>query len=549
MFARIKKSGWRRYLQLVENHRHGSKTVQTVIATIGRLDILAETGKLDDAVKSLSKFCKNIMVLAAAKHSVKSNIFSVGPSLIFERLWRVSGIQEVLRNLLKGRKFGFDVERAIYLTVLHRLISPGSDRAANIWRRNYRIQGIKDIELHHIYRAMAWLGEKLKNGAAPLERRYVKDLVEEGIFFSRSDLFTAMDLAFFDTTSTYFEGAGGDTLGKYGHSKDHRPDRKQMVIGVVLDSNGQPICCEMWQGNTTDAKTLLPITKKLKTRFNIQNVCIVSDRGMISAKTVKTLESETYGVKYILGVRLRNEKEAREAIKNCRIDKFKTIHGSRKKSKDPSPLKIKETIVKGRRCVICFNEEQARKDSKTRETILETLREQLRKDAKALVGNKGFRKYLALDKGSFAIDEKKTEEDAKFDGYWALRTNTDLSSADVALKYKMLWMVESAFRDMKSLFKTRPIYHKVDETIRGHVFCSFLALVLRAQLGHELEQAGYNFEWGEIKNDLKALQETEISHEGKTFIVRSESQGVCGKVCQVVGVALPPTIRKKQGKE
>ena len=366
MFARIKKSGWRKYLQLVENHRQDSKTVQTVIATIGRLDILTETGKIDDAVKSLSRFCKNIMVLAAAKHSVKSNIFSVGPSLVFERLWRVSGIKEVLENLLKGRKFGFNVERAIYLTVLHRLMSPGSDRAANIWRRNYRIQGIKDIELHHTYRAMAWLGEELKNDAT----RCVKDLVEEGIFFSRRDLFTTMDLAFFDTTSTYFEGAGGDSLGKYGHSKDHRPDRKQMIIGVVLDNEGRPICCEMWPGNTTDVKTLLPITKRLKKRFNIQNVCIVSDRGMISANTIKKLEGEAYGVKYILGVRMRNEKAVCEAIENCRIDEFETVHGSRKKGKDPSPLKIKETIINGKRCIICFNEEQVRKDSKTRETIL-----------------------------------------------------------------------------------------------------------------------------------------------------------------------------------
>ncbi len=544
MFARAKKSGRYKYLQLVENRRNGEKIIQTVIATIGRLDILTQTGKIDDAVKSLSKFCKNIMVLAA-KHNIKSNVFSLGPSLVFERLWCISGIQEVLRNLLKGRKFAFNVERAIYLTVLHRLMSPGSDRAANIWRRNYRIGGIENIELHHIYRAMSWLGEKLKNGSALLAPRCVKDLVEEDMFLSRRDLFTALDLAFFDTTSTYFEGAGGDTLGKYGHSKDHRPDRKQMIIGVVLDSNGQPICCEMWPGNTMDVKTLLPITKRLKKRFNIQNVCIVSDRGMISAETVKTLESETYGIKYIFGIRMRNEKAARQAIKNCHNDEFETIRGPRKKSKDHSPLKVKETIIDGRRCIICFNEEQARKDSKIRETILETLREKLKNDAKALVGNKGFRKYLKLNKGSFAIDEEKVKEDSKFDGYWTLRTNTNLSAADVASKYKMLWMVENAFKDMKSLFKTRPIYHKVDETIRGHVFCSFLALVLLAQLEHELEQAGYNFEWKEIKSDLEALRETEISHEGKTFIARSETQGVCGKVCQAVGVALPPTIRKK----
>jgi len=548
MFTRIKKSGPRKYVQLVENRREGSKTIQTVVATIGRLDILSETGKIDQVVESLSRFCKNSMVLAAEKRAVKSNTYRIGPSLVFERLWQESGIKGVLEGLAGERKFGFNVERAIYLTVLHRLMSPGSDRAADTWRKNYRIDGVEGIDLHHLYRAMAWLGEPLdigkQDGATPFVPRCVKDIIEEGVFFSRRDLFTGMDLAFFDTTSTYFEGAGGDTIGCYGHSKDHRPDRRQMVIGVVLDGQGWPVCCELWPGNTADAKTLLPIVGRLKKQFNIRQVCVVSDRGMISADTVEKLESGAYGMKYILGVRLRAEKAGRKAIEDCCIDDFEMVHGARKKSKDPSPLKVKEVSVNGRRCIICFNEEQARKDAKSRDAMLESLGEKLRNDAKALIGNKGFRKYLAFKKGSLEIDKDKVEADASFDGYWALRTNTDFGAADVALKYKMLWMVERVFRDMKSLLETRPVYHKVDETIRGHVFCSFLAMVLRAQLERELERAGYDFEWEQIKTDLKMLQETEINNEGKTFIVRSEISGVCGKVCQAVGVALPPTIRK-----
>lgn len=549
MFARIKKSGPRKYVQLVENRREGSKTVQTVVATIGRLDKLTESGKIDEAIASLSRFCKNSIVLAANNRAVESNTYRIGPSLVFDRLWHDSGIKQVLEKLLDGRKFGFNVERAIYLTVLHRLMSPGSDRSADMWRKNYCIAGVEGIELHHMYRAMAWLGEPLvsdeQDGATAFAPRCVKDLVEEGMFFSRRDLFTTIDLAFFDTTSTYFEGVGGDTLGCYGHSKDHRPDRKQMVIGVVLDGEGQPICCELWPGNTADTKTLLPIVNRLKKHFNIGQICVVSDRGMISADTVEKLESNAYDIKYILGVRMRAEKAGREAITNCRIDEFETVHGLRKSSKDPSPLKVKEVIIKGRRCIICFNEEQALKDLKSRQAVLESLGEKLNNDAKALVGNKGFRKYLALKKGSLAIDENKVEADASFDGYWALRTNTNLGTADVALKYKMLWMVERVFRDMKSLLETRPVYHKMDETIRGHVFCSFLALALRSELERALERAGCDFEWEQVKTDLKMLQETEINNEGKTLIVRNETRGVCGKVCQAVGVALPPTIRKK----
>jgi len=118
------------------------------------------------------------------------------------------------------------------------------------------------------------------------------------------------------------------------------------------------------------------------------------------------------------------------------------------------------------------------------------------------------------------------------------------STETVALKYKELWQVEQVFRDMKSILETRPIYHQIDETIRGHVFCSFLALVLRKELDRRLDKAGHRFEWADIKQDLKSLQEITIEEKGKRLAIRSECRGVCGKVFQSVGVAIPPTIRE-----
>jgi transposase len=163
---------------------------------------------------------------------------------------------------------------------------------------------------------------------------------------------------------------------------------------------------------------------------------------------------------------------------------------------------------------------------------------------KGLVGNKGYRKYLRLERNLFTIDEKKVEEEARFDGKWVLQTNTSLPAAQVALKYKELWQVEQVFRDMKSVIETRPIYHQKDEALRGHVFCSFLALVLRKELQKRLEKAGYAFEWADVKQDLKALQEITLTENNKQFAVRTECLGTCGKVFQSVGVAAPPTIRE-----
>ena len=213
-------------------------------------------------------------------------------------------------------------------------------------------------------------------------------------------------------------------------------------------------------------------------------------------------------------------------------------------SKDPAPLKVKEVLVEGKRYIVCLNSKQARKEAWDRQTILEALKEKLRVNPKALVGNKGYRKYLSLDRDLLTINQQKVDEEARFDGKWVLQTNTDLPADKVALKYKELWQVEQVFRDMKSVLETRPIFHQKDETIRGHVFCSFLSLVLRKELQNRLEKSGHSFEWSDIKQDLKALQEVTLTDQGKQFAIRTECLGTCGKVFQSVGVAIPPTIRE-----
>ena len=197
-----------------------------------------------------------------------------------------------------------------------------------------------------------------------------------------------------------------------------------------------------------------------------------------------------------------------------------------------------------RRYVVCLNEDEARQDAADREAIVAALREQLRSGDKSLVGNKGYRRYLSGGPSHFRIDEAKVAEDARYDGKWVLRTNTDLDSAEVALQYKQLWMVEQWFRSCKTLLQTRPIFHRCDETIRGHVFCSFLALVLRQELQARLEERGHEFEWADVIGDLDRLQVVEVEQEGKRFLLRTEAQGTCGKVFQAVGVALPPTVQQ-----
>ena len=508
---------------------------------------MRDSGQLDLLLQSLGRFSDKYVVLGAHRNgqSITTQTRILGPAIIFERLWEECGIQQVLNRLRRHRHFQFSVERAVFLTVLHRLVAPGSDRAAERWKQNYLIAGAESLELQHLYRAMAWLGEPLpeaeQKGATPFVARTTKDLVEEELFRHRRDLFSSLDLVFFDTTSIYFEGEDGQTIGWYGHSKDHRPDRLQMVVGMVLDNHGNPVCSELWPGNATDVKSLVPMVDRLKTRFPVGEVCIVADRGMISAETMSDLQRRNW--KYILGVRMRSSNAARQVV--ARAGRYQEVFPESDDPDDPAPLKVKEVWVARQRYIVCRNEEQARRDWQEREAIVASLRDALQGGDKSLVGNKGYRRFLQTSGEHFTINERKVKQEARYDGKWVLTTNTELAAPEVALKYKQLWMVEDIFRSMKSLLETRPIFHKRDETIRGHVFCTFLALVLRKELQDRLERRGWTPEWADVVRDLDQLQDVEIHIEGKAYLLRTEAKGTTGKVFQACGVALPPTLRQR----
>lgn len=568
VFIRIKRNGGHEYLQLVESQRVEGKVRQRVIGTLGRRDVLEASDGLTGLAASLGKFTRRAAVWAehrAGRTEVIDTV-SLGPARVFERLWREVGMPEVLAGLLRDRRFEFAVERAVFLTVLHRLMAPASgtsDRAAEKWREDYVIEGANDLQLHHLYRAMAFLGEPLPSAqqadrTLPGAPRCIKDALEEALFTRRRDLFTDLSLVFFDTTSIYFEGEGGDTIGQFGFSKDKRPDRKQMVVGVVLAGDGTPICSELWPGNVTDVTTLLPVIRRLRSRFGIQNVCVVADRGMISDATIQEIESKHPGLRYILGARLRSDHEVRDVVLGW-PGRYQHVHGPRQKSKDPAPLAVKDVRFtpgehaggvgetgsqpgQDRRYVVCHNEEQAAKDRADREAIVAALEDRLTQGDKSLVGNKGFRKYLKSRGQRFEIDRKKIRDEARFDGKWVLRTNWEADAPEVALRYKDLWMVESIFRTMKSLLDTRPIYHKCDETIRGHVCCSFLALVLRKALEDKLTAKGLSLEWADVLRDLDRVRQFTVRTGAATCLLRSPTVGVAGHVLQAAGVALGPSV-------
>ena len=309
MFVRTKCSGNHRYLQVVHNERIDGRVRQRVIATLGRLDVLQKTGQIDGLIASCARFAERVAVVDAVRAGkiAPAETVKIGPALVFERLWADLGVGEIIERLAGERKFEFAVERAVFLTALHRLFAQGSDRSADAWREGYAIEGVEGLQLHHLYRAMGWLGEALGDdeqaGATGFSPRCTKDVIEEVLFARRRDLFSGLELVFFDTTSIYFEGDGGDELGQYGHSKDHRPDRKQMVVGVVLNEEGRPIfhkCDETIRGHVFCSFLAFVMLKELLVRLEGQGYWAEWDRLKTDLDALEEITVRTQGKGFVI---------------------------------------------------------------------------------------------------------------------------------------------------------------------------------------------------------------------------------------------------------
>ena len=541
MFVRVKKIGGYEYLYLVENAREGGRHVQRVIKTLGRRDEVENSGLLDGLIASAARHSRRSIVLSSFYRGELAQIHrhSIGPDLVFGHLWRGTGCQAVLHQHLAGRSFGFDVERAVYLTVLHRLMVSGSDRHASTWQQTLEIPGVEELTLNHAYKAMAWLGEEIGSNDSG-QPRHRTDAIEEALYQHRKSLFGTLSVAFFDTTSLYFEGHGGATLGQRGHSKDFRPQLPQVVLGIVLDEQDRPIASFLRPGNTADVTALLPVVERLRNRFGVDRACIVADRGMISAATIAALEA--CKIDYILGARERSTKEVRETVLH---DDGAAVPLTIPRQKGETDLAVKEVKVLGRRYIVCRNKEEARKDAETRAKLLDGLQRKLAEGGKSLVANTGYRRFLAVPEADgFVIDPAKVEADAQFDGVFVLRTSLTLSALAVVLRYRNLLAVEQSFLAAKSLLATRPIFHRSDAAIRGHIFCTFLALVLRKDLLDRLAARGTMPEWQCIVDDLLDLSSVEVEQDGRRALLRTAPRPSLDPICRAIGLTLPPVYQE-----
>jgi hypothetical protein len=531
MFLKLKQGGNKknphRYLQIVESYRpEGAEHPrQRVLANLGRFDWLVESGQLDRLIEGLARFSKELQVRRAAEtlpvEACESKAW--GPALVFGRLWQEQRLPEVIGKLAARRRFGFDVERAAFAMALQRLCAPGSDLFGSTWLPTVEAPGLEKLQLQHLYRTARLLGEQ-------------REALERELFVRDRDLFGQdVDLLLVDTTSVYVYRDTETAFRRRGYSRDRRGDLPQFVLCVAVDQHGWPVAWEAFPGNTADKTVLLSVIEVFRKRFGIRQAVVVADRGMISQKAMDLLADDAEApFEYILGCRMRGSKEVREQV----------VGDGGPYEEVAENLQVKQVRVGERRYIVCRNPEEAVRDAAHREAILEDIRHKTRREQKALLKNQAYKRFVRIDKGAIQIDPQTVADDARLDGLWVLRTNTDLPAAQVAQSYKSLWRVERTFRECKSTLQMRPIYHRLDETSLGHLVGCFLALRLEVHLQRRLAEKGVKAPWRQLMQDLAQVQAVRLRLDGQDWLLRTAFVGQAHAAFVAAGLQPPPSVTK-----
>ena len=511
-------------LQIVRSRREGHKVRQEVIATLGRADKLVVGGEVDGLLRSLAKFSDKLRVVEAARlpDAAAQPARQWGPPLVFGRLWEEQRIPEILRKLSKDRRFEFDVERAGFAMALQRLCAPGSDLQGSGWLSTVEAPGLDVLALQHLYRTAAFLAE-------------MREDLEQELSWVDRDLFSQdFDLVFIDTTSLSVYRNTENELFKRGYSKKHRPDLPQIVLCVIVNVHGWPVAWEVYPGNTADVVAMEKMINRLRKRLAIRDVVVVADRGMISKDIIKLLAQDKHApFRYVLGCRMRRQKEVNEDVLS-RAGRYRTVREN---------LDVKEVRVGDRRYVVCRNPAQAKKDKAAREALLEKLEKVIEgQGPKALIGNRGYARFLKVEKGSVSLNQQAIENDARLDGKFVLTTNTDLTPDQVALTYKSLWRVERTFREQKSTLEVCPIYHHCPHMAIGHIAASFLALRLEVDLQRRLDERKIEVSWPDLMRDLGQVQSIVVDLDGNRYRLRSDMVGSSYQAFQAAGVRAPERV-------
>lgn len=536
----VRNNSGQAYHQLVESFRDKGQVKKRILLTLGKV----EDSKVQDLAGALARHQKQLMAFDRAKDVSVENTFILGPLLVLEYWFKKLGIDKIFEVLQSEHKqLGFNLRGHVFTLVASRFIQPSSKlKVYDYWLDKLYPRMIQEpVQLHTLYRTVSLLAQH-------------KDKIEQRLYQHGRDLLNmTVDVVLYDLTTLRFESTRTD-LGKlrqFGYSKEMRTDCTQVVLGLVVDTDGIPLGFEVYPGNTFEGQSLKDIVDKMRRKFQVRRFIFVADRGLFSKANLRLLRQDQG--EFIVGMRL--------GVFHNRHEEFYDLNRYQKVNES---IYVYETTHEGDRCVITWSRERYERDQKTRGDILEKILKKLQSKTvkpEAFISNKSFRRYVQLrGKSEITLNEEAIEEDKKKDGFFGVVTNVkDLSAREVVTHYKDLWKIEDAFGEMKGMMlRTRPMFHWTDKRIVGHLVLCFLAHLVEAHMTKVLREKGHvlvskSIQEGVIQERpltvveaMKELREVRAIPirfaQGETIWVRTDINGNAARLFTSIGMKQPSRV-------
>ena len=521
-FIRVEKKKSGSYIRIVETYRESGKVRQRILASLGKQE--------DYTPEMLKRMGERLYELGGGNIE---DLLGEG----IEELGRYNyGFVEVVRlglqhfDLIKifnrvseQKKLSYGLNDVVTLLLCERLNEPGSKLSNYTHQQEYL--DLNPVKLQHIYRSLNHLAKH-------------SELIQQRIFHTGRNLFNShLDVVFYDVTTFYFDSETEDGFREKGFGKDGKIGKTQIVFGLLIDKDKNPVGYQIYKGSQYEGHTLVDAIKKLEKRYHIENVIVVADRGMLSKKNLE-LVSKHY--EFIVGERL---KSLPTSIQNqlLAIENYQCTWTYNKKGQQIS-LKY-QTLEYNRRTIIAtYSEKRARKDAKEREGKLEKAKKL--QSNPSLLKQKAKRYYLKQEEeGSYTIDQERIAQDQKYDGFIAICTNAkNLEASQILDHYRHLFQIEHTFRTFKSHLEVRPMFHWTQERIEGHMAMCYIAYAIENYILKKLDQKGVKISENKLQRLLEKMQVSHIKQGRNEYYLRSRIDGQVKNVIQKLGLKEKPNL-------
>jgi len=511
MFPKVCKGSSKQYVTIVESYRDANgKPKQRQLYNLGPVTEETKEQKLNLARAIIANLdgSKIITGIDGIKETSRVNW---GAPQIIDKMWDKFLLNSQFQSCSSGRV------QAIKLMLADRLISPCSKLSTYNKRDFY--EGGRDVKLEQMYRALDDLSDNCES-------------IKQHLMNQRKD--SGIEVVFFDVTTLYFESQKADLLREFGYSKDCKFNEVQVVLCLLIDSNGAPLTFEVFAGNTFEGATLVPVLSKLKQAFKINKIIIVADRGIGSASNLAQIKSAGY--EYIIGARLRS------ATKSIQEDALNEKGFELLSQSDSDTRQYKFIENNEQKWVIVHSTARARKDQRDRQKFLEKAKEFLESGA-SINNAKGAKKFIKMpkaNKSEMSLDTQKIEQDQRFDGYYAISySDESMSAAQILSAYHGLWKIEESFRTLKNLFEVRPMFHWTKKRIEGHILLNFILLVFEYSLLYSIKQLDSSITHASFRNKVLQMEFSSINIDGRNFAVYANLQPLHINILRALNIPIP----------